>query len=168
MPLGAKLCHQKLNKFNRIGGCSTLLPRKVEFCWVAFIVRWKICNKITRTCVVMSLTLWNGIHWTTLLTAATIGRLPSRILPRHRYFEALYSNHLENFGRHLSSLVLIVSEATNIDDWTAWIGVNLLSRYLQDCTEISSRRISRGLFVIPMSPDAFWIGTVCQQSSWFL
>ena len=40
-----------------IGGCSTLLPRKVEFCWVAFIVQLKIWKKITRTRVVMSLTL---------------------------------------------------------------------------------------------------------------
>ena len=34
-----------------IGGCSTLLPRRVEFCWVAFIVRLKFWKKMTRTCI---------------------------------------------------------------------------------------------------------------------
>ena len=69
---------------------------------------------------------------------------------------------LEHWIRHIwriswgfsYSFVLKVSDASNIDDGTAWIEVNSLVRYLQDCTEISLRRISFCPAVILMRPDA--------------
>ena len=99
---------------------------------------------VTRTCVVSchDSWSWNGIHWTT------------QCPPQHSDgFDHGYSQDiaaLEHWIRAIwrislgfsSSFVLMVSEASNIDDWTAWVEVNSLVRYLQDCAEMSLRRIS--------------------------